>query len=512
MQRIKYLITTLSPILFSKESGDRNMTETLDFIPGRVLLGIFAGKFIKDKKLGNKAHEDEMFGNLFLKDKVSFSNAYIKHKKNESCFPTPFSIQYEKENKDNIYDLLIEPVDAQTKYADGYCLLEEDRINIIKVEKSLNFHHGRDMETGTSKNGIIFNYESINKDQIFEGYISGNPELLKSIYSNEEVVTYTGRSKSSQYGKIKIKFSSEPLEIEQKSESGFHNTITLLSDLLLFDDLGKSDCSKELFEKYLQEKISNNITIIKSFIRPKRIDNFVSIWNLKRPSEICFAAGSCFLIEGIKETDLEKLKELEIKGIGERQGEGFGKFAFRNQRSEKLINDISDPVKIRLPEIEIPETTKKYIQNAVKEIIVREIKTKAITDARTFYNDNKGKVSKSLIGRLESFIKGSISIEDFVKKVIIVRKTAKDKLVGCKMGNDNFYDFMLNKRLNETDAVNAKHLNSLTEDLIKEIYDPSEDSEMNNNLYKIYYLTFFAFLRKLIKKSDVTKNMEEKNG
>lgn len=515
MQRLKYSIKTLSPILFSKESGDRNLTETFDFIPGRVLQGIFAGKYIKSKNLGANAHNDGIFKDLFLNDKVFFSNAYIIGKSDEVFYPTPYSIQYEKENKENVYDLLLKQEDSeflQTKHSGGYCFLEDSNVKNLTIEKSLNFHHGRDKDIGTSKKGIIFNYESIKKGQLFEGYISGNTDLLNFIIENfgKEFIAYTGRSKSSQYGKIKIELTSKPEDIEVKLEPNPVTSITFLSDVILINEYGKSECSIELFEKYLQEKISSEIKIKKSFVKPRRVDNYVSIWKLKKPSEICYSAGSCFLTEGMKDSDLEKLIELEINGIGERKSEGFGRIAFGIQRNEIIKNSISSPDKFYQPEIKIPEIAKSFVQNAIRDIFLREIKTKAIVDANSFNRDNTGKLTKSLIGRLESFIKGSSSIDDFKEKIKALRKNAKDKLLACKMENENLYDYLLSKIIDTTDVTNKSQMNSLNDNLIKDIYNASEDSDLRY-MYKIYYLTFFAFLRKLIKKSQVTQTKENKN-
>jgi CRISPR-associated protein Csx10 len=505
MLKIRYKITTLSSILFSKESGDRNMTETVDYIPGRVILGIFAGRYIYKNKSGNNAHEDKIFKTLFLKDNISFSNAYLKPEDNKKFLPTPLSIQNEKENKDSVYDLLFKTVEddyIQTKYSGGYSSLDENYISNISVDKSLNFHHARDVETGTSKEGIIFNYESINKDQLFEGYITGEDELINTFLEifEKEFIAYTGRSRTSQYGKIRIEFFA-PEKIITNIESQKKTSITFLSNVIIYNDYGTSECNRESLENYLKRKISNDIIISKSFIKPIRVDNYISIWKLKKPSENCFVAGTCFLLEGIKESDLDKLKELENYGIGERRNEGFGKIAIGLQKNEKLTTVEYKQDEISKPQTEIPQITKDFIKNSIKDIIVREIKTKAITDSKRFNDDNKGKITKSLIGRLESFVKGSVDFNNFKEKLNkdILRKPAKDQLENCKIGNNTFYEYLNNTEINVSKVMNSSNFNSLSDELLINIYNPSEDSKFNKELFKKYYLTFFAFLRKLIK-------------
>lgn len=519
MQKIKYYVKTLSPILFSKESGDRNMTETFDYIPGRVILGIFASKYIKKEKLGNNAHENIMFKDLFLKDKLNFNNAYIKMEDEKTFYPTPFSIQVEKNNEDSVHDLLFKDTYdeyAQTKYLGGYSSINENYVKNESVNKSLNFHHSRDEKTGASKDGIIFNYESINKDQLFEGYIVGEDTLIKYLYENfeKEFVAYTGRSKTSQYGKIQFEFVSDPTELNPELKIQSNISLTFLSEVLLYNDYGNSVCNKESLEKYLQEIVSNDIRITKSFIKPTRVDNYVSIWKLKKPSEICYSAGSCFMIDNVKENDLEKIKELELKGIGERRNEGFGRIVFGIQ-NDKNLTDISSKEKevFSKPINEIPQIAKDFIKAAINDIIVREIKTKAITDARDFNNKNKGKITKSLLGRLESFVKGSIDFNNFKGKLDkdILRKPAKDQLENCIIEGKTFYDYLTETNIQVVDILKSKNLNALSDELLNNIYKPSEDIDINKVLYKMYYLTFFAFLRKLIKKSDVSGKKENNN-
>ena len=47
MHKIRYRITTLSPALFVMNVGDTNMVATREYIPGSVVMGLFAGEFIR---------------------------------------------------------------------------------------------------------------------------------------------------------------------------------------------------------------------------------------------------------------------------------------------------------------------------------------------------------------------------------------------------------------------------------------------------------------------------------
>ena len=220
MHKIRYRITTLSPALFVMNVGDTNMVATREYIPGSVVMGLFAGEFIRKKSLDSNAHTDDAFYRWFLQGDVRFTNAYIVSQDDRGNprknFPIPLSIQHEKKNETAFYDLLFyEDSIKQTVGKDGFVRMEVKSLYRQPVNKSLNFHHQRDPEKGTVKNGLIFNYESMDAHQTFEGNILGSCEALKEVlalFPNAQTA-YIGRSRNAQYGKIRFEFISKSRRI-----------------------------------------------------------------------------------------------------------------------------------------------------------------------------------------------------------------------------------------------------------------------------------------------------------
>lgn len=499
MQKVRYKVTTLSPILISKLSGDRNMTETFDYIPGRVMLGIFASNFIREKKLKD-AHQNADFAKYFLSDDVIFTNAFLTKNKID-LLPTPFSIQKNKDDDTIFSDLLFINFDdeyEQTKYIGGYCLKEDSIVKHTAVDKSLNFHHARDEGTNTSKEGMIFNYESIDKGQEFTGHIIGNKiESFISSLEKKEFEAFTGRSKTAQYGKIKVELEGVG---EYNPEVTSHNTLTFLSDVILYNKNGQSTTDVSVFRNYLSEKLSREVEIEIAFIKTSRIDNYVSVWKLKKPSETAFAAGSCFLIKGLKDDDKENLKKLEQQGIGERRNEGLGRIKFGLQgevcsgKELKVEKSYNDKPK------DAPAIAKNIIIHSIQETIKRQIKSIAINDSTEFYLNNKrSSLTNSLIGRLESFVKGAGSIQDFKTNLMNLRKIASDNIKKSSLQGKDFMEFLQEKEISH-DIVTEKpeFFNIVSEDIFK-LYNVKSDENFNNNLFKDYYLTFFSYLRKQMK-------------
>ncbi len=398
MQKIKLKITLQSPLLISSNAGDPNMVGTLKYIPARVLRGLFANEYIKKNSLSD-AHRDERFYNWFIKGELRFTDAFILHEKGDKALlnhPIPFSVQKEK-TRDNFYDLLIEETDEQTTSAGEYGIIKGGSLYRQEVRTSLNFHHSRDREKGSAKEGLIFNYEALEPWQSFGGYVTGTDEAIKEFQTLFESGTYyLGKSRNNQYGKVYIEINSnfedytekkfEDIELEDKKIS-----LTLLSDTIIYNNFGFPCVDISLLEQAL------GCTIEKSFIKTSEIESYVSIWKLKTPSEVSFKAGSTFLIKVKDEEDLKRLYELQEIGIGGRTEEGFGRFVLGLQREGKLTTKEDKKEEIKKPSEPLPDTVKEIVESAIKEHCLILLRAEAIKLAGE--TNNRG-ITTSLIGRL----------------------------------------------------------------------------------------------------------------
>ncbi len=517
MQRLKYRITTLAPILIADTKGGNNYVTTAEFIPGSSILGLLAAKYVKLNSLVNSAHTDEGFQKFFLSDKLRFDNAYIisKNERDEiiNNLPIPLSVQYDKDDKTRVYDLLFqEPKEndekIQTKPFSEFGIINGNTVYYQPVKKSLNFHHERDPKTGSTKKGLIFNYESINSKQVFEGYILGDKNIIEEFKSNfgTPFEARIGRSRNVQYGRVKFEFVDKIEELKVEIKNLTDVTLTFLSDVILYDDNGFSTTDESVLLTYLRKKIINNshaFEVIKYFTKDNVIENYVSVWKLKRPSEVSFKAGSCFLLKGITVGDKTKLEELQKEGIGERRNEGYGRIVFNYQKAEinsaENCNEII--IKVTKPSFPIPDIAKEKLKMIIQDLLIKQTRYKAINDENSFTDKSSLAKSKSLVSRLESFVKGSPRKDEFDIKLKLIRKTAIEKLERCRMSRDSFYNWLLKKN----DITASKILEDTKMTKVREIlndisYNVENDSNFNNKLYKEYFLTFFSALRKSLKR------------
>lgn len=504
MRRLRYGITTLAPVVLSAGSGDANMVGTFQHIPGGTALGATAARFLFQNGIDSRsACHDERFYNFFLKGSIRFGAAFIKLTDEDGetfvHFPTPWSIRREKRG-DSIFDLLRtddedEEPEEQTKSAGGYCRLDESGISFAAVETGFSFHHARDPETGTSKKEQIFNYESIAPGQTFQGEIRGDSEMLKALADScgNAWTGHIGRSKNSQYGKIRFQFidkTPQPLPAPEISKG--ETPLTLVSDTIIYNDNGFSTTDRDSMERCL------GLTIKKCFVRRGDVETFVSVRRMKTPSEACFKAGSCFLIETPDEEAISRLAGFQETGIGERTHEGYGQCVPGVQTETEPTERKLKPPRIPRPDGPVPETAKSIIKTLIRDAVRKEVELEAMREMQEF--DRCKSLSTSLIGRLGAMVRGADQAE-FIKRVGDLRRIASDNLKKCRNRSQDLREFLLNKRVTAAAVLKNPQLSGL-QGLCEEIgYEPENDADFETELYQTYFTAFFSAMRKTVKRS-----------
>lgn len=516
MFRLKYRITTLAPVLVTTSAGDTNMVSTCDYIPGGTLIGVFANKYIRKKSIVNDAHIDDTFYQWFLNGGLRFSNAcIISHNgdnNTENNFHFPISIQKEKHNEKKLHNLLFADdhfydKKIQTSSIGGFGRIVGTTLYSQDVKKTISFHHERDRESGVSKEGLIFNYESIDQGQVFEGSILGDRVTLdefKELFKDDHL-SYIGRSKNAQYGKVKIEINHEsPSELNSKIDNlkvdEEEISLTLLSNTIIFNKNGFSSVDKD----DLKNALGDGVEIKKTFIRTGEVENFISVWRLRKPSMTCILAGSCFLLKVTGNDNINRLRELVKEGIGERRGEGFGRIEFELKTDEELNSKDNNLASNKRPEGDMPPNTKEIAVALVKDYIKKHVELTALNEAKDFSFAN---LSKSLVSRLEAMVVSLKKTEsndknaEFNKVISKLRKTAADKLKSCTNGNRTLNDFIKEKEIKINDVM--RNISLTIKELCVEIkFKPEDDIHFEGHLYITYFLTFLSTLRKKLKKGE----------
>ncbi|MGB9929008.1 MAG: hypothetical protein ACPK85_11485 [Methanosarcina sp.] len=517
--QLRYRIKTLSPIILPQISGDTNMVSTMDYIPGSVILGVFAEKYVIENKLGSDAHKDSNFHSWFLNSSLSFTNAYLTDMDGTAaveCYPVPLSINSLKTDENQVFDLMREKINGQTKSPSSYCYIENNDIRFASVKRSINFHNARKNRLkGRSDDGSIFNYESIDQNQEFTGRIIGTKKELELFLEKfeSEMKVRIGRSKNIQYGQVILSLLSNGPEIFvseipsfKPEEVNSNFSLTFLSSTIIYDRNGFPSTSLMDLKSYLADNLKvdlKNINISKAFMKSEIVETFVSKWLLKKPSETAIKAGSCFCIniEGFDDNARNSLLELLETGIGERTGEGFGRFAIDLQKIGKYEQpkiEKQNSAKPEKPDGEIPDTIRDVMKNTILNSYNTLIEIRALSRCRDFC-ENKNRIpSNSLLGKLELMIKDSSNSEDLVAKLEILPDLTKKKLERCRDENINLFNFIKSKESgileNLNSEVDLKGAGTLIELNLEN--ESENNSELRFKMYSHYWLTFLASMRK----------------
>jgi CRISPR-associated protein Csx10 len=510
MKQIKYTINTLAPVLISSESGNQFMVPTKDYIPGLNILGALAAKYIKREGQPNylnpQKSTDTDFYSWFVEGGLSFSNAYkvdaISDNEKSPTIPLPLSVHHIKNEEEKVLDLLYAPSEEQTKSFGGFGLLSGSKLYKTKIGKSTSPHHERDYKTGAPKKNIFFNYESIDTNQEFKGTVTGKEELLNQFYDRFKEINQLriGRSRTTEYGKVEFSLSeiSDITSDEIKLNDDGTISLTFLSNVILYNDNGYPSCSYKDLEKYIKNKLPG-AEIINPFLRAEEIENYISVWKLKKPSEISFQAGCCLLLK-IGNGNTEKLKQLQEAGIGERKHEGFGRIIFGLQRDVEISLQGDAEIHKKEKKYKKPENIpiSEKVADTVKVVAKDYLNNIAAVEAWTIVKSKELNISTSQVSRLEGFVRIANTNDDFKNSINFLRKSFKDKLEGCDFDGTNLFLFLTKENILEKKEIKEAIAN--IEKVFNDVsVDMREIDSIKNGLFKVYYLTLFAAMRKSIK-------------
>lgn len=388
MQQIKITITALEPLVITSSSGDTVMTPSANYISGTMVRGVFADRYIKEQQLGVEAHESADFRCLFF-DKLRFTNAMPAYN-GQPAFQVPFSIQKNKlgtELKDLLQDDNLVP---GFKGVRGMAVIEkvegDHYLHKVSVAKNISFHMSRSSEEerlmGRSKDGMIFNYESIDANQQFIAYVIGAGEDLQKLYETMGQQSFNGRvgrSRFTQYGSIKVQLGAiEDIQYVIKPNKNNEIFIHVLSPTI--PAVGTIH-SAEATLSGLKGELLEGACITKVFASVTEVDNFVNIWGMKRPRVQALAAGTIYAIKKDnwdEAVDAKKLYAALAKGLGQRTQEGFGQLSI--WEGKDLIPAKKDAV-INEAALEIVPMAKNVAARIVEKYILEHLKQIAFEDA-----------------------------------------------------------------------------------------------------------------------------------
>lgn len=528
MEQMKLTLRTLSPVVLSAPGDTTLLTSTRDAFSGTVLRGIIAAQYIEKRDLGTTAHEDADFRRLFFGG-VRFVDAYPMTG-DVAAFPLPASLQKEKSGG-TIKDLFFDDPKTGFKSFRGMGVQKGDTLSAVSPRKTMTLHMSRNGEnpdgersdnaerlSGKSENGHIFSYEALCEGQTFAGALIGERQDLESLREilGETWRSRAGRSKFVEYGEVSCEMGEvEPLA--QVSVTPEENTVWLRLHTPLLPLSGDASCARDTLSSAVAEEMNRRtdgqFVIGKIFANTEPVDNFVSVWRLRRPRQMALAAGSCFALEKTSgawdERDNDALSALMHEGAGLRPEEGFGQLRLWEKRAWRSTDEkgTGEPSKQRT-------VKNKTVREMAKAILL----AKRLADVRSWAADDAKSAKNALAKqpahvfvRLDSMLmEAQATKQDNLLRAFRVRlekelsgnptafsdhlKELRVKLPGGK--TESLKDIL---QSNPTEPYEARWANK--EEDLREVYEDLEANgniaAENNNVFWEYWHWFFRYGRKM---------------
>lgn len=384
-KRIEYSLTLQTPVAIVTNTLG-NVSETLDFIPGTYLLPHITKHLTGISK-------------YIASGDFQVLPATICVEGNRGL-PVPKVIWYHKvdggfDKKNTVYNKLKEDIsvgEQKKNYREGYINSLDGTNNALPfyktTDKILLMHNTVEDEyqRPTAEVGGVFSRQAIKAGQVLKGEIRLKQSIFDDLIKRDEKWleklkgdVRLGTSKKDDYGLAELNYKTAET-IPFKYVQNEYLVVYLASDVLLRNpNLRQSNLICEL-KTELEKTLGKDVLKCcekKSLIQVRRIESWHDGWGFPRPTLMAMSAGSVAVFEVIGEKiDETKLKNLELSGIGERRGEGYGQIKFNPRILTEKINDWKISTKV------IEDEVARKLAEEVAKKLAEEKRNKAIAELK----------------------------------------------------------------------------------------------------------------------------------
>lgn len=326
-----FSLRLLSNTIISQSSATSGDHESLDFIPGSVLLGLAAGRLYP--QLGR-----EQADQLFQSQHVRFGDA-LPSAAGELAYPVPLcwhhvkGMTYHESREQGRYLCAERIFDPSRKGADPGLQPKQLRAGhvttsgaLLIADKDYELKTAINPRTGGAAQSQLFGYQSLRAGQEFIFALNVDSALDERLFAqlcdSLSGRARLGRSRSAQFGQAVIQPIAAPKALASQ-HTGTELRLWLLSDLALFDDYGNPMLTPTAAAFGLPE--GSRWCAKSSFIRTRSYTPFNAkrrCYDLQRQ---LISRGSVLVFklpESLSPAALEKLRF-----VGQHQNAGLGQIA-----------------------------------------------------------------------------------------------------------------------------------------------------------------------------------------
>lgn len=379
MVTLKYKCTLLSDIIINVKSASEGVNQTLDFIPGSNFMGIVAGQ------LYAKNDPDTML--IVHSSQVKFGDAHPLVE-NERSLKIPLSMYFPKTKTvdelciiHHCYDRNADKNKFQLKQCrDGFYAFFSSSGTMEKVlmNKTYSIKSAYDKKHRRSQDGQLYGYESIPEGMVYCFCIQcPSEDIAAKIDHILQGRQHIGRSRTAQYGLVKIERCNYNETASTKNPEGSDYVVYAESRLIFYDDNGMPTLQPDARQLCFQ---GGTVDWSKSQIRTF----MYSPWNFKRQSfdfDRCgIEKGSVIYVKGAsKVSDNEYVGAFNNEGFGKviynpdfleaRSGtNGEAKYIINNQRQSRQHLPVINPDTPLIRYLERKKSDINISDSAYKEV------------------------------------------------------------------------------------------------------------------------------------------------
>jgi len=329
MKRYIFKVTLLSDIILRTNSSTEGMQTINEFIPGSNFLGIVAKNY-------KKYQERSLAYDLFHSGKVCFGDAHISQN-NQKSFKAPlswfvkkgFSINSDKWVHHKINPEIRKSIKDQLKQVrNGWICAENEGNKLLSIRSKFVIKSAYDRVRRTSKDGQLFGMRYLESGSEWIFYLDIDESIdYSEIISDLTGEQYIGKSRSAQYGRIKI----EQIEKKQKDLSTTELYRENENEYLII----YAESRLSFIDKYGQPTLQPNADNFglnhqeweldwgKSQVRHEIFAPYIFVNRSFLADRVCFSKGSVFVFRKLDPHAKYNFHDL-LSGIGEYKNEGFG--------------------------------------------------------------------------------------------------------------------------------------------------------------------------------------------
>ncbi len=359
MSRITLDIELIDDVVLPRNIATSGTADTHDFIPGSVLLGVFAGRcYCQADQFSGDGAAYEALGDLFQSGRVRFQDALPLDDKGMPCVPMPLSIHRPKAIVGNAkagYDLSVEArpdgiqlTQMRSGYlaqlcADGNALDARNRrfhSDVLRPGTSYMMRTAINEKTGRAREAQLFGYASLAAGQKFRCAIDfdDNDQLRKHVdtmlgllFGKSDIARIrVGRSRNAEYGRASIS-RSEAATLESQATGRSSCRLLLLSDLAAFDQFGLPTFAPAPQDLGLSDGVTFDDA--KCFVRFRSYAPYNAALGKREPERHVIERGSVLTLHGVTDADHALLRS----GLGAYRQQGLGQVLMLDDETP-LIN------------------------------------------------------------------------------------------------------------------------------------------------------------------------------